>query len=709
VGLSRIEDLLANLSVEDKVRLIVGVGVPREVPGAGGETRSVGAIRAISLTDGPSGVRIEGTAEKWYYATAFPAPIMLASTWNPDIVEAVGRAMGEEAKYYNISVLLAPGLNIHRHPLCGRNFEYYSEDPLLAGVMAASFIRGVQSTGVAATPKHFVANDQETNRTTIDTIVSERALREIYLKAFEIAIKTGRPWALMTSYNKLNGKYTSQNEWLLTKVLREEWGFDGLVMTDWGAGDNPVEQIKAGVDLIMPGSDEFIPWLLEAYKHGVLHISHIDRAARRVLELIERTRPAREGEKRLDLEAHAKLAYEAAAEGVVLLKNNGALPLKPGTKVAVFGTGQVETLKSGMGSGHNHPPYTITILDGLKASDLVVDEELSSKYYNYVLQVRGSEFLNKLYKCEIKPEPIRQDIVSEEEVAKYAERNDVALVVITRISGEGWDRKVEKGDFYLDDSEARLIEVVSSKFHERGKKVIVVLNIAGPIEVASWRDKVDAILLIWLPGQEAGRVLADALLGRVNPSGKLPITFPKDWKDTPVGRDPRCYPGLPAENPRYVVYCEDIYVGYRYYDTFDVEPAYEFGYGLSYTKFEYRNLVVEKRDVEVVVKFDVVNVGAYPGKEVAQVYIRAPRVKLEKPFQELKGFKKTRLLQPGEVEHVEIKIPIRELASYDPARRAWVVEPGLYQVRVGSSSRDVRLVGSFTVDQELVFHVVAVS
>jgi len=698
-----LENLLAVLTAEEKVRLVVGVGPARIVPGAAGETRAVRIVPSITLTDGPSGVRIEGSEKVWYYTTAFPAPIMLASTWNPDVVERVGRAMAEEAKYYGVSVLLAPGLNIHRHPMCGRNFEYFSEDPLLSGRMAAAFVRGVQSVGVAATLKHFVANDQEINRTTIDTIVSERALREIYLKAFEVAVKEGRPWAIMCSYNKLNGRYTCQSEWLLTKVLRDEWGFDGLVMTDWGAGDNPVEQIKAGVDLIMPGNDEIVKWLEEAVRKGALPLQYLDRAVKNVLKLIERTSTARSGVKSVDWDEHARIAYEAAIEGVVLLKNSGALPLKPGTRVAVFGTGQVETLKSGMGSGHNHPRYTITILDGLRKSELVVDEELSSKYEGYVLSKRGKEQLEKLYKCEVMLERLPQDIVSEEEVAKYAERNNVALIVITRISGEGWDRKPVKGDFYLADDEIKLIDMVSKAFHERGKKVIAILNVAGPVEVASWRDKVDAILVIWLPGQEAGKVVADILLGKASPSGKLPLTWPKDWKDVPAAKAPECYPGTPQNNPRFVVYCEDIYVGYRYYDTYNIEPAYEFGYGLSYTKFEYRNLRVEKSETGLRVSLEVINTGNYPGKEVVQVYIKAPQGRIPKPFQELKGFKKTKLLNPGESERIEIEIPLRELASFDIDKKAWAIEPGVYQIRVGSSSRDIRLTATFTIDKELVF------
>jgi beta-glucosidase len=697
------EELLKSMTLEEKVSLVVGWGPARRVPGAAGETRPV-RVPSMVTADGPSGLRIEPTRERRWYATAFPVPTMLASTWNPELVEKVGRAIGEEAREYGVDIFLAPGVNIHRHPLCGRNFEYFSEDPLLSGVMAAAYVRGVQSAGVGATPKHFVANDQETNRVVIDTVVPERALREIYLKPFEIVVKEAKPWAIMSAYNKLNGKYCSQSEWLLTKVLREEWGFDGIVMSDWGAGDNPVEQIKAGNDLIMPGSDQIVARLLDAVKRGELSEAELDRSVLRILEVARRSLSYRgyKYSNQPDLEAHAQLAYEAAAEGVVLLKNEGALPLREGSRVAVFGTGQVETLKGGMGSGHTHPKRVVTILEGLRER-LKVDEELSSAYEKYVLEKRGREFLEKLYYEEAYPEPLPQDIVSEEQVAKFAERNDAAIIVIARVSGEGWDRRLEKGDFYLSDSERKLIEMVSRQFRARGKPVVAVLNICGPIEVVSWRDLVDAILLVWLPGQEAGRVVADALVGRINPSGKLPTTFPKDWPDVPAAKSPECYPGVPPENPRTVKYCEGIYVGYRYYDTFGVEPAYEFGFGLSYTKFEYRNLTVEKAGDEVRVSFEVVNVGSYPGKEVAQVYVRAPKGKLDKPFQELKAFKKTRLLKPGESERIELAISVKDLASFDESEGVWLVEKGVYEVRVGASSRDIRLTGTFTVENDIKF------
>ncbi|MEM4871058.1 MAG: glycoside hydrolase family 3 N-terminal domain-containing protein [Thermofilaceae archaeon] len=726
-------DILSKLTLEEKVRLLVGTGMPgwfgnpqSRVQGAAGQTYAVErlGIPSAVLADGPAGLRIDPKREgdpREYYVTAFPAPTMLAATWNLELVERVGRAMGEEAREYGVDILLAPAINIHRNPLCGRNFEYYSEDPLLSGEVAAAFVKGVQSAGVGATLKHFVANEQETNRLVIDTIVSERALREIYLKPFEIAVKKSKPWAIMGAYNKLNGKYCVQNEWLLTRVLREEWGFEGLVMTDWFAGSSAVEMVKAGTDLIMPGkAHQVAPFLqqmmpgtplpsrrdeveelLEAVREGKLSEEVIDARVRTVLSVLEKT-PAFRGYRysnQPDLEGHARLAYEAAAEGVVLLKNDGgALPLKEGARLAVFGTGQIETIKGGFGSAWTNPRYVVTILQGLRESPLKVDEELASTYESYVKRMREKEEY-KVRMVFFKPviPKLPEDFLREDEIERFAERNDAAVIVLTRLSGEGEDRKAVEGDFYLTRDELSLIAKVSRAFRGRGKKVIVILNICGPIEVVSWRDLVDAILLVWLPGQEAGRVVADTLLGRINPSGKLPTTFPKDYGDVPSWS----FPGEPPENPQRVVYEEGIFVGYRYYDTFGVEPAYEFGYGLSYTKFEYRNLEITKTDGSVIVSFEVMNTGSYPGKEVAQVYVRAPKGKLDKPFQELKAFKKTRLLNPGESERIELAIDVKSLASFDG--REWVVESGVYEVRVGSSSRDIRLKGTFTVESEVRF------
>ena len=719
-SLERVEELVSKMSLEEKVKLLVGVGMPglfgnppSRVPGAAGETHAIErlGIPSAVLADGPAGVRIlpkrEGD-ERAYHATAFPVAVMLASTWNPELVEKVGAAMGEEAREYGVDILLAPALNIHRNPLCGRNFEYYSEDPLLSGEMAAAFVKGVQSQGVGACLKHFVANEQETNRFVIDTIVSERALREIYLRGFEIAVKKAKPWVVMSAYNKLNGEYCSESLWLLTKVLRDEWGFDGFVVTDWYAGEDPVKQVEAGNDMIMPGKayqvrpgrkDE-VEELVKAVREGRLSEEAIDRSVERVLKVLART-PAFKGYKysnRPDLEAHAKIAYEAAAEGVVLLKNDGALPLSGDHKVAVFGTGQIETVRGGTGSGWTYPRYVISILDGMRERKIEVDEKLAELHRRYIEEMRQKEEykIRTFFGQPITPR-LPQDFLSVGDVEEVAERNNVAVIVISRISGEGADRKAEEGDFYLAKDERSLIEKVSRAFRTRGKKVVAVLNIGAPIEVASWRDLVDAILLVWQAGQETGRVVADTLIGLINPSGKLPDTFPKDYADVPSWT----FPGEPRDNPQRVVYEEGIYVGYRYYDTFGVEPAYEFGFGLSYTKFEYYNLHVNLENNKVKVSFDVLNAGHYAGKEVAQVYIKAPKGRLEKPFQELKGFHKTRLLKPGEVERVEIEVDIRSLASFDG--RNWVVEKGEYEVRVGTSSRDIRLKSKFTIEQDIVY------
>jgi len=710
-----IERVISEMTVDEKISFLVGVGLlslpnnpaPR-VKGAAGETRPIErlGIPGMVLADGPAGLRIDPERENdenKYHATAFPVETMLAATWNRNLLRKVGEAMGEEVKEYGVDILLAPAINIHRNPLCGRNFEYYSEDPLLTGEMAASFVEGVQSQGVGACLKHFVVNEQETNRMTVDTIVSERALREIYLKPFEIAIKKAKPWTVMSSYNKLNGKYTSQNKWLLKDVLRDEWGFDGLVMTDWFAGDNAAEQIKSWNDLLMPGNTyqifkhrrPEIEEIKEAYERGEITDEMLNERVRTILKVLVKT-PSFKGynySNKPNLDEHAKVSYEAGCEGVVLLKNENTLPLSPDTKIALFGTGQIETIRGGTGSGETHPRYTINFLDGAIEKGLNVDMELAEFYRKKVSDFRAKDYVitKGQWGEDIVPK-LPQDFISEEDIEKYALRNDVGIFIITRISGEGVDRKLEKGDFYLADDEISIMSKLSTAFRKHGKKFVVVLNIGSPIEVESWKNLCDAILLVWQPGQEAGRIFADVISGKVNPSGKLPTTFPKRYEDVPS----RSFPGEPKDNPQVVVYDEDIYVGYRYYDTFRVEPAFEFGFGLSYTTFEYSNLKLYRDGGDIVVTFEIKNTGNMAGKEVAQIYVRAPRGKIDKPYQELKGFEKTKLLEPGETQKMEIRVPVSSLASFNG--HCWIVEKGEYEIRVGASSRDIRLVGKYVLD-----------
>lgn len=729
-----VDDILAGLGVEEKISLLVGAGFSRIVPGAAGETRSIArlGIPGIVLCDGPAGVRIHplrlGDARK-YYVTSFPNEILLASSWNLDLVRSVGKAIGEEARFFGVDVMLAPGLNMHRLPIGGRVFEYFSEDPLLSGEMASAYVEGVQSTGVGATLKHFVAHEQEANRLLINVVVSERALREIYLKPFEIAVRKARPWAIMAAYNKLNGKYCTQNPWLLTKVLREEWGYDGLVMTDWFAGDNPVEQILSGIDLIMPGSDETVAKLIEAYRKGIISDEIINSRARKVLELVLKS-PRYRGSgdsSGLDFEKHARIAYEAAVEGVVLLKNDGALPLSGKPYLALFGRGSYWTVKGGLGSGDSYPRYVVSIADGLREKGVLVDEEVERIYKNlthrfYELGESVSVYRSLRERALAETDAVllgmllthffdtvveymrvmhlQEDPFTDDLLEKVARRCDAAIITISRISTEGFDRFPVKGDYYLRDDEFSLISRVSRAFHKHGKKVIVVLNIPSPIDITSWRDLVDAILVLWLPGQEAGRALADILLGKVSPSGKLPLTWPKDLYETSVMRT---YPGTPRENPVEVVYSEDIYLGYRYYDTFALEPAYEFGYGLSYTVFEYQDLEVRLDGESIVVRLRVINKGSYPGKEVVQIYVKAPGSGVYRPVQELKGFHKTKLLEPGEGEDIEVKIPLERLAMFSGGK--WVVEKGVYEIRVGASSRDIRLKASLEIPGEICYSV----
>ena len=504
---------------------------------------------------------------------------------------------------YGIDVILAPALNIHRNPLGGRNFEYFSEDPVIAGNMTAALVNGIQSENVGTSIKHFVANNQETNRNTVNTIASERALREIYLRGFEIAVKKSQPWTVMSSYNKVNGTYTSQDYDLLTTILRKEWGFKGLVMTDWFGGKDPVEQMKAGNDLLMPGTTSQSKAIIEAVKNGKLDENILDRNAERVLELVFKS-PAYHNYKysdKPDLKKDAQISRTMAADGMVLLKNKGnALPFSSKIKkVALFGINGYELIAGGTGSGDVNKAYTISLEQGLSNAGYNVAGDLKNTYLNYINEEKVKHPKKSFIQEFMNPTPPMKEYVADNDlISKEASKSDIAVISIGRNAGEGRDRKLED-DFNLSDTERALIKNVADAYHAQNKKVIVVLNIGGVIEVASWRDEVDGILLAWQPGLEGGNAITDLLSGKVNPSGKLAVTFPVKYEDVPSAKS---FPGKEfpeqattggfgqREVPAEVTYDEGIYVGYRYYNTFNVKPAYEFGYGLSYTNFSYSNL-----------------------------------------------------------------------------------------------------------------------
>lgn len=717
--------IVQQLNLEEKARLVVGmgmrfpgaggpaVGVTQEkVPGAAGTTAAFPkfGVPTVVVADGPAGLRIQpvrdNDSSRTYYATAFPIATMLASTWNTGLINEVGRAMGSEVKEYGVDILLAPALNIHRNPLGGRNFEYYSEDPLVSGKVTAAMVNGIQWNGVGTSIKHFAGNNQETNRNLVNTIVSERALREIYLKGFEIAVKESKPWTVMSSYNKINGVYTSQSYDLLTTILRKEWGYKGFVMTDWFGGDNPVEQMKAGNDLLMPGTPDQLKQILDAVKAGRLKESVLNENAARIIT-IALASPS--GKKYAfsnlpDLKAHAAIARAAAAEGTVLLKNEGGvLPLKT-KSIAAFGNTSYEFISGGTGSGDVNEAYTVSLIQGLEAAGYQPDQELETAYRNHIATAKAKRPPVKFF-FEL-PAPLPEYEVADEVINQKAMVNDIAMVTIGRNSGEFQDRKAE-GDFYLGETEKNLLRKVSAAFHAKGKKMVVILNTGGVVETASWSPWADAIVLAWQGGQEAGNAVADILSGKITPSAKLTTTFPVKYEDVPSAKN---FPGKNLSDVEVkssmgfalgyiseVRYEEGVYTGYRYYNSFNVPVAYPFGFGLSYTHFSYGNLKLSSARFNntLQVSVTVTNTGAVAGKEAVQLYLAAPAQQMHKPVMELKGFAKTRLLQPGEKEILQFTITKDALASFDAAQSAWVAEAGNYTVHIGASSQDLRLKASF--------------
>ena len=721
-----IDEVLNAMTVEEKATLLVGSGwgsmtagsmtasATALVPGAAGTTRAIerlGVTQAV-LADGPAGLRISPTRHgdpNTYYCTGFPVGTVMASMWDTALVQELTTAMGNEVLEYGADVLLAPGMNLHRNPLCGRNFEYFSEDPFLTGKIAAAYINGVQSNGVGVSVKHFAANNQEVNRMENDSRVSQRALRELYLKGFEIAVKEADPWTVMSSYNKLNGEYTQQSHGLLTTVLRDEWGFDGIVMTDWGNKQGTVKAVKAGNDLMEPGMDNEIQRIVAGVNSGEITKEELDRNVRNMLEFIVRT-PRFQGyqySNKPDLKAHAELVRKAAPEGMVLLENNGVLPLKDVKRVALYGTGSYDFIAGGTGSGNVNKPYIRNVAEGLTVNGLEVNKDIQNWYEQYIA----------LAKTELKNNGaggggvlLGDPVIAEMEVGRdYIEKmervTDVAVFTLSRNAGEGGDRYALDGDWTITGQERQLIQTLADVYHAAGKKFVVVLNIGGVIETASWKHIPDAVLLAWTPGQEGGYAVADILCGKANPSGKLPMTFPVSYLDIPSSANfPYNYknvqrgewdflwggPQRQTKNVDYTEYAEGIYVGYRYFQTAGAPVSYPFGYGKSYTTFEYGKPVVKATADGFTATVTVKNTGSVAGKEAVQLYVAAPAGGLEKPAFELKGFAKTKELAPGESQTLTIAVDAYTLASFNEAASAWETAAGTYKVMIGANAADIR-------------------
>lgn len=729
---NNVEEVLQNMTLEEKATLVVGgnrsqsIDVDNgilgshshEVPGAGGSTAAIPrlGIPSVILADGPAGVRIAPIREgdqNTYYCTGFPVGTALACTWNTDLVKEVGSCIGNEALEYGCDVLLAPGMNLHRSPLCGRNFEYFSEDPFVTGKIAAAYINGVQSEGVGTSPKHFAVNSQETSRMYVDEIVSQRALRELYLKGFEIAVKEADPFTVMASYNKVNGEYTQSSYDLLTTILRDEWGFNGIVMSDWTSIRDTGDQIKAGCDLMEPGEEAQIQDILTQIKDGRLQEWELDTCVRRMLNFIVKT-PSFKNYKfsnKPNLREHAQVTRKSATEGMVLLKNDEeTLPLKNVSNVSVFGTTAYNFVAGGSGSGDVNKAYTIDMMTGLKDAGLEVNPKLANLYESWSDYQRNITAAmpnppKVFWGTVVLPEmPVSRHIV---DVA--AKESDVALITLGRQAGEGMDRTVD-GDFTLSEIERNLIEDVCESFHLEGKKVIVVLNMGNVLETSSWKNLPDAILLAWQPGQEGGYSVTDVLTGKENPSGKLTMTWPVSITDLPSSAN---YPNVKPKLPRrkrpgekfefedYTNHAEELEIGYRYFDKSGKPTSYPFGYGLSYTDFEYSKPEVKKTANGFEASVTVKNTGNYPGKEIVQLYISAPEGKLDKPVKELKSFAKTKTLQPGESQILTMKVTDYDLASFNPDTQAWETDPGTYTLNFASDAEHVNAKSTYKLNKAM--------
>ena len=666
--MKNIQSIIAQMTLEEKAALCTGATSWTTTP-----VERLGVPELI-VSDGPHGVRrvkdVHTLAIDSLPATCFPTASCLASTWDVELIHKMGVALAEECIALNVDVLLGPGANMKRSPLGGRNFEYFSEDPYLAGEMAASIINGIQSKGVGTSLKHYAANNQEFQRFSISAEVDERTLREIYLPAFEKAVKQAQPWTVMCSYNKVNGTFASEHYHLLTEILKNEWGFEGFVVSDWGAVRDRVAGLKGGLDLEMPGpQDRRVKAVVEAVRSGKLEEAVLDESVRRILNIVFK---AKETPKNgtIDIDAHHELAHQIATEGMVLLKNNGLLPLKGQQHIAVIGRSAENAHFQGGGSSH---------INATKVS--VPFKELQAQAGNAELTYAEGY---------PKDNSFRQDMI--DEAVALARSADVAVLYIalpTFKESEGYDRK----DLDLTDQQVALIKAVSN-FQPN---TVVVLNNGAPVAMSEWIDGVAAVLEGWMMGQAGGIAIADVLFGKVNPSGKLAETFPIKLSDTPSHIN---WPGGAGE----VTYGEGLFIGYRYYDAKEMPVLFPFGYGLSYTTFKYSNAKVSAenfKDVDgLTVTVDVTNTGKFAGKETVQIYVHDQKSGLIRPEKELKGFAKVEL-QPGETKSVSIQLDFRAFAYYHPEYKQWITEDGEFDILIAASAADVRETLTVTLESTL--------
>lgn len=666
-------DLVCNeLTDEEMVSLLVGNTTVAPAPGEAGVTSPIArlGVPALALADGPQGVRL-ATHTVWY-----PCGAVVASSWDRENVYKVGCSLGNDCDATGVDVLLGPGMNIQRLVVGGRNFEYFSEDPYLTGIIASAYTSGVQSKGIGVSAKHYAVNNQETARGTISAKLNERALREIYLRGFGYVVRKADPMTIMSSYNRVNGVFTSVNRPLLD-VLRKDFGFDGLIMCDWGSGGGVVDKVAAGNDLTEPGCKEQYDELLAALKNGTISREACIEACRNVLSVVSESKAYEKmlgGRERatndVDVESGRKAALEAAESGIVLLKNEqNALPVKKNTELALIGMTAYDPIYGGGGSGGVNTSYKKDIESGLRDAGYRTNYTAGS-WFSYSNKIR-KEF--------------------DEEAAKWAESCEAAIVVIGRYTEEGADRSPKEGGFLLTDDEKTQITRTAEIFHAKGKKLIVIINSGNPVESASWRDSADAILWIGYPGEMLGTAVADIISGKVSPSGKLTCTWPETYESTPYADD---FPGTASSTK----YRDDIYVGYRYYEEFGVDTVFCFGHGLTYTSFEYSDFSAKKEDDgRIVLSCTVKNAGDKSGREIVQFYVSKPVADGLLPLKkELCGFDKTKLLKPGESQTVTATVTSFELESFFTEEGAWKIAGGDYEFTAAASSGDVRLAAKVT-------------